>query len=102
MYYLALLFTCITSLCIFSVNTDSASQAEKPSTQTLISAGVANEVYLVRSDSEPHILKIFNRKSLEDLELAESLLQRVRNAGINTPESIIPPIQVGPIATMAT
>ncbi len=66
------------------------------STSTLMSAGVANEVYAVRSStSNPHILKVFHRKTIEELDRAESLLQLVRNAGIAVPESIIPPIQVG-------
>jgi guanylate kinase/thiamine kinase-like enzyme len=47
------------------------------------------------STSDPHILKIFNRKTIQELERAESLLQLVREAGIRVPESIIPPTQIG-------
>ncbi len=61
-----------------------------------MSAGVANEVYLVDSETSGlHILKIFHRKTAEQLAESESLLELVRKAGINVPDSIIPPTQVG-------
>lgn len=61
----------------------------------LMSAGVANEVYRVNSSkSKPYILKVFHRKTIEELDRAESLLQLVRMAGILVPDSIIPPIQL--------
>lgn len=78
MRYLTLLVICILSIGFANATLDPTEEIS--STPSLMSAGVANEVYLVNSSaSEPHILKIFNRKSLEDLENSELLLQLVRN-----------------------
>jgi Ser/Thr protein kinase RdoA (MazF antagonist)/guanylate kinase len=96
MRFLNILFICVASLGFSNTKTDPIFVSENFSASILMSAGVANEVYLVpSSSSELHILKIFNRKSLEDLERSESLLQLVRNAGINVPQSIIPPTKIG-------
>lgn len=96
MRYMAFLLTCIISLAFSDINSSFPSNLTSHSTATLISAGVANEVYVVNSStSDPHILKIFNRKTIQELERAESLLQLIREAGIRVPESIIPPTQIG-------
>ncbi|HSX13284.1 MAG TPA: hypothetical protein VLE96_02560 [Chlamydiales bacterium] len=61
-----------------------------------LDAGVANQVYVISDPSnEKCILKIFTRKSLEDLQRSEELLQLIRNAGIRVPNSIVPPSKVG-------
>jgi len=84
------LLTCITSLGFSDLNTCFPSTLTSSTTATLVSAGVANEVCVVNSsDSDSHTLKIFNRKTIEELEHAKSLLQLVREAGIRVPESII-------------
>lgn len=96
MRHIIFLLTCAISLGFSDVNTCFPSNLTSPTNAILMSAGVANEVYVVNSStSDPHILKIFNRKTIEELERAESLLQLVREAGIRVPESIIPPTQVG-------
>lgn len=96
MRHIIFVLTCIATLAFSEENTCLPPNSTTPTTATLMSAGVANEVYVVNSStSNPHILKIFNRKTIEELERAESLLQLVREAGIRVPESIIPPTQIG-------
>ena len=96
MYRLTIALVCFFVLGLSNLKADSVLSSEKPSKAVLMSAGVANEVYLVPSSaSEPHVLKIFNRKSLNDLQRSELLLQRVRSSGINVPNTIIPPLEIG-------
>jgi Ser/Thr protein kinase RdoA (MazF antagonist)/guanylate kinase len=96
MRHLILFLASITSIGLSDISTPLLLDLTIPPTAILMRAGVANEVYLIDSlDSGPHILKVFNKKTIEELERAESLLQLVRNAGIRAPESLVPPTQVG-------
>jgi Ser/Thr protein kinase RdoA (MazF antagonist)/guanylate kinase len=62
----------------------------------IITAGVANQVYLIDApNSQKQILKFYKRKSIEDLNHSEQLLQLLRNSGIKVPDSIVAPIQIG-------
>ena len=95
MRYITLFFTCLASLVSAHAKPDISIPAlEESSTYTLVAAGVANEVYIVTDSSKTCVLKIFNRKTLDELENSEALLQLVRNAGINVPQSLIPPSKV--------
>lgn len=85
----------ITFLFIYLVASSGFGSGRVEST-ILMPAGVANAVYVVySSSSEPYILKIYGRKTVEELESSELLLEQIRDAGIRVPESIIPPTQVG-------
>jgi homoserine kinase type II len=96
MRYIIFILNFIAILGFFDQNTCFALDLKKPANAIPIQAGVANEVYVVNSSNcVPYVLKIFNRKTIEELQHAESLIDIVRKTGIRVPESIIKPTQVG-------
>jgi homoserine kinase type II len=96
MRYIILILNFITILGFFDQNTCFAFDFKKPANEIPMPAGVANEVYVVNSSNcVPYVLKIFNRKTIEELQHAESLVDIIRKTGIRVPESIVKPTQVG-------
>jgi len=62
---------------------------------SIIKAGVENENYIVRTDSESYILRIYNlshsirgSRNLEEVELELEFVERAKSAGINAPHVI--------------